>query len=731
MIENKRFKDKLAGKVRFPEDMNSKRTLIAKVLRSTESHALIKEIQIPEIPEQIVVIKAGDIRGKNKISVPYGEMPLLADKKVMFKGEAILLAAGPDEDELINFLSTITIEYEPLALLQFPEAPEDFISRREITKGAPGEFQEKAWKVFHSHFSTASQEHLATPVLSAYAKIEGQKITMNCSTQWPSNVVQNISSVTGLPKKNITIKLNPPGKSLDSKIWMPSLIAAQAALLSLESKKPVRLVYTVQEEFLCSPKRIPVEFQYHAAIDKSGKLIALNISFFLNTGSRKMMTDEILDRMCMGVAGVYQCKNIKVTGSVYRSNRPPMGAFSGFGLAQAFFASERMATIISERLIALQKEHIHSRIAEAVEQGDEVRLKTERTRTTTDPAIWREKNFLIKGNTYLSSGQLKKDPPLVPILQQLLKKSDFTRKYAAYANVVQNRDKMKSRPTGRRGIGIANSYMGRNFLRRDRGLFSSTVICRLDKEGKLTIITSSISDNFVLLKIWQQHAKRILAIDEENIEIIDDENNQIPLSGPATLSRNVTITTRLLIQGLENIKKRRFRDPLPLEVKKSFKNTAARKWDTNSFTGLPFLELSWAAGAVEVEINENTFVPELRKIWMVIDCGQILSREAAIAEVESEIMQAIGWCSVEDLPFDENDKTEMDISAYTIAGIRLKPEISIDFIESNNKSAKGLGGLVLNCIPAAYCSAVSQATGFEFTSIPIQPHHVFSAMEEK
>jgi len=731
MIEMKRFKDKLAGRVRFPEDISSKRTITAKVIRSTVTHGLIKNIAIPEIPENIEVIRAEDIKGTNKITVPGGSLPLLADGKVMYKGEAILLVAGPDEMELAEFISNITIEYEKLEELEEPGQRKDFVSERLIVKGDPEGAVKQGWQVFHSQLETPSQEHLSTPLLSAYVRIDGQKIIISSSTQWPSNVIQNVAAVTGIAKKNITVKTNPAGKSLDSKIWMPTIVAAYATLLSVKSKKPVRLIYSAHEDFLCSPKRIPASFQYKAAIDESGKLTGLIISILIDTGSSKMLTDEILDRICMGAAGIYQCRNIKVTGKAYTSNKAPMGAFSGFGLSQAFFASERMATIISERLIKIQKNEIARLIDEAIGLGDETKLKSARSRTTTDPAIWRKNNFLIRGNTYLSGGKLKKTPPSNILLDKLLKKSDFTRKYAAYSNALQNNDRFRSKPTGRRGIGISTSYMGSNFLRRDRGLFSSSVISKLDKEGKLTIITPTLPNNFVLFKLWKQIVSEILSIEEDKIEIVSDEENRIPLSGPTTLSRNITITMRLLIQCCEHIKKKRFRDPLPLEVKKTFKFSASRKWDTDSYSGLPFTELSWGACAVEVEINEKTFMPKIRKVWLVLDCGFVLNRNSAHAEVESEIMQAIGWCSVEDLPFKGNSITSADISTYVIPGIYEQPEISIDFLESNNKTAKGLGSLVLNSLPAAYCSAVSQATGFEFTSIPILPNQVFSALEDK
>lgn len=731
MIENKRFKDKLAGKIKFPEDLNSKRTITARVIRSTISHGFIKNIQFPAVPEGITLIGAKDIPGTNKITVPGGFVPVLAEKKVMYKGEAILLAAGSDVEELEKFINTIKIEYDVLEELAVPENSENFVASRVIVKGNPEEAVKQGSHILESQFSTPPQEHRSTPLLSAYIRNESQKLIINCATQWPTNLIQNISSVTGINRSHITLKPNSLGKSLDSKIWMPALVAAQAALLSQKSKKPVRLTYSAYEDFLYSPKRIPAIIKYKVAIDESGKLSALVISVLLDTGSRKMMTDEILDRICMGVAGIYQCRNIKVTGKVHTSNKVPMGAFSGFGLSQAFFASERMATIISEQLIKIQKKEIQTLISDAIETGDKGKLKNARTRLTTDPAIWREKNFLIKGNTYLSGGKLKKNPPINDLLNTLLKKSDFTRKFAAFSNALEKREKKGNCPFKRKGIGIATSYMGSNFLRRERGLFSATVICRLNKEGKLTVITTSIPDNFVLLKLWNKLAMDILSIEEENIEILSDEENRITLAGPSTLSRNITVSTRLLQQCLEQIKKKRFRDPLPLEVKKTFQNSATRKWDTETFKGHPFQELSWAACAVEIEIDEETFNPTIRNVWFSLDCGLILNRESVLAEVESEAMQAIGWCSSENLPIKGNNIPNSQVSGYYIPGIKMMPPVSIELLKSGSKIAKGLGGLVLNTLPAAYCSAVSQATGFNFTSLPIQPQQVYSALEGK
>jgi len=723
MIETKRLKDKLAGKIRFPEDISSKRTLIAAVVRSTVDHGEIREIRLPEIPDDICVVTASDIPGTNKISVPGGSMPLLARKEVTYRGEAILLAAGPDRESLDRFLENVEIEYDPLPEWKYRGEEVDLLGpARVIVKGNPVEALDQSSVKVESDFSTPLQSHMATPLLSVHVKTESQRFTISSATQWPTNVIQNCAAVTGVNRGNFSVKLYPLGKPLDSKIWMPSLLAAQAALLAQKSRKPVSLTYSAVETLLCSPMRIPARFRCEAGLDESGRLQSLIVDFQIDTGSHCMLTSEILDRICIGTAGVYQCRNIKVTGQAVRSNKPPLGAFSGMGLAQAFFAVESMVDILISRFIDQQKKEIDKLIEDALASGDENKLKSARTRTTTDPALWRSRNFLIKGNTYLSGGKLLKPPPLDQVIDQLKKSSDFTRKYAAFSNALSKREKNDDCSFARKGIGLATSYMGCNFLRRERGLFSATVIGKLDKEGKLSLVTTSVPDNYALLKLWRQSAAEILGIEEKMVEINSDEENLISLAGPATLSRNITVTTRLVNQACEQIKKRRFRDPLPLVVKKTYQNSSSRKWDTENFAGHPFQELSWGGSAVEVEIDEKTFTPRVRKVWFSFDCGTILNENSALAEVESELMQALGWCLTED-PERKSD--------WRLPGTSILPEIHVDFINSSSRTANALGGLVLNSFPAAYRNAVSLAAGSQFTSIPIRPEDIFTALEDR
>ncbi|MBB6480604.1 xanthine dehydrogenase family protein molybdopterin-binding subunit [Spirochaeta isovalerica] len=721
MIETKRLKEKLAGKIRFPEDISTKRTLIGAVLRSPVDHGEIREIKIPEVPEDITVITASDIPGSNRISVPGGAMPLLARKEVTYRGEAVLLAAGPDRESLDRFLESVEIDLNPLPEWKYSDEDEEMSGpARMIVKGDPVEALEQASIKVESSFTTPLQRHLATPLLSVYVKTEGQKFTISSSTQWPTNVIQNCAAVTGVARKNFSIKLNPLGKPLDSKIWMPSLVAAQAALLAQKSKKPVSLSYSAEETILCSPMRIPARFHCEAGLDESGKLQSLIVDFKIDTGSHVMLTPEILDRICIGAAGVYQCRHIKVTGIAYRSHKPPLGAFSGMGLAQAFFAVESLTDILINRFIEFQKKEIERLVEEAVSAGDDNRLKSARTRTTTDPAQWRSRNFLIKGNTYLSGGKLMKSPPLDSVLEKLIDSSDFTRKYAAFTNALSKREKNGGSPFARKGIGLATSYMGSNFLRRERGLFSATVIGRLDKKGKLSLITTSVPDNYALLKMWRQSAAEILGIEENMVDISSDEEGQIALAGPATLSRNITVTTRLVNQACEQIKKRRFRDPLPLVVKKTYQNSSTRKWDTETFSGHPFQELSWGGCVVEAEIDEMTFSPVVKRVWYAIDCGTVLNRNSALAEVESETMQALGWCFTED-----PEKKRY----WKLPGIENLPEIHVDFIESSSRTANALGGMVFNTFPAAYRNAVSAAARSQFASIPIRPEDIYTALE--
>jgi CO/xanthine dehydrogenase Mo-binding subunit len=196
----------------------------------------------------------------------------------------------------------------------------------------------------------------------------------------------------------------------------------------------VRLILTREEDFRYSPKRNESEINISSALDENGEILGTEINISVNLGAYGVNSEEILDQTCLGSLGIYHFKALKLSGRALRTNIPPQGPFSGFGLAQGFFALER---------------HI-SQIADIRRQ---------------DPAEWRKIKHM--GNNTLPIGiSLKETPPIEQLLDTSASMSDYYRKWASYELLRQSRKGNRESEKGEsfRGIGIALGYQGSGLL---------------------------------------------------------------------------------------------------------------------------------------------------------------------------------------------------------------------------------------------------------------------------
>jgi CO/xanthine dehydrogenase Mo-binding subunit len=235
----------------------------------------------------------------------------------------------------------------------------------------------------------------------------------------------------------------------------------------------------------------------------------------------------------------------------------------------------------------------------------------------------------------------------------------------------------------------------------------------------VSVLQSAIPGSQALHEIWKKIITGSLGIAGEDIDFPVNTGNILD-SGPSTLSRSIVIITKLVESCCDLIKKKRFRSPLPLSAAKSFRLSRTNPWNDETFTGEPFLALSWAVAIVELRIDPLTFSPEIDAIWLVVDGGQILDEAEARKTLEIEIGQALGWTILEKINF-VNGAVPLNLFAdYRIPSTADSPSPKIVFFDSGGKrQAKGIGELALSCFPAAYVKALSQAAGVPITEIPV------------
>ena len=76
----------------------------------------------------------------------------------------------------------------------------------------------------------------------------------------------------------------------------------------------------------------------------------MDIDFVLDGGAYCTLSPVVLSRGTLHAAGPYFCPNVRIRGRVVATQRPPHGAFRGFGAPQSIFALERHMNIVADAI---------------------------------------------------------------------------------------------------------------------------------------------------------------------------------------------------------------------------------------------------------------------------------------------------------------------------------------------------------------------------------------------
>ena len=686
----------------FTSDIIFPGMLYALTIRSPSARGILKEIISPEIPESCLLITAKDIKGKNELSdFP---LPILADKNLDYIGQPIAILAGPDESLLEDISNRIFIDTDDMEpdFSMNNSAPDtenymQIIKKEIVSENYPNE--ENKENLITGIYHTGIQDHWYSEPCGALVMLNDDGLIVYTASQWPYHVKRSVASVLGWKADRVNVKVSNPSLHMDGKIWYPSLLACHAAIAAELSGKPVKLVLNREEDFLFSPKKCMSEIKINTKLGSKNEIHNTEIDLKLNLGSRGIFTDELIDQSSLGAMGIYKHGSYKILGQAYITNLPVQGPMSGFGLSQGFFASERHASVIADLL-------------------------------GVDPAQWRKKNY---NNEFFPAvgSVLKSRIPLDVLIDKAAGMCDYYRKWASYELLRKRRreEKLINRREPLRGIGITSAFQGNGFLHNTyTGCGNTAIEMILEKDGSLTVkstLAFTETGSFEALSILAQD---ILGVEPKNINIINNANDA-PDSGIYTFSRNITGFTQLFEKCCNSIRSLRFRDPLPITVKRSIKEKKVTGWTGEKISSDAFSNPAWGSAVVEAEIDPDTFIPGIRGIWLIADCGKIYSREKARQTLETGIIEALGWTRSEQIHYIEGQIPARYTQNYNIPSITDIPPIHIEFLESDSEVPRGIGELALNCIPAAYVQALSQAMDYHFNKIPLDSRDIWNAAQ--
>ncbi|MEK9136026.1 MAG: molybdopterin cofactor-binding domain-containing protein, partial [Bacteroidota bacterium] len=302
---------KVTGKAKFAADYNVGHQLVGKVLRSKYPHARILRIDTTKA-EQLdgveAVLTAEDIPGEKVFGIVVKNQAILASDKVRYLGDGVALVAARTNEIAEQALLLIDVQYEPLPVVSDPEealksdspkihGDDNTFVHHKVRKGDVERGFAEADFIIERRFKTQFVEHSyiePEAVLAEPAEQGGVRIVGSVQNLFSSR--RSVAAALNLDLNKVQIIQATLGGSFGGKDEVMTSMCCRAALLCLETGKPVKMVNTREESMLESYKRHPYILYYKWGAKKDGSITAMESGCIADGGAYASMSPFVTGR---------------------------------------------------------------------------------------------------------------------------------------------------------------------------------------------------------------------------------------------------------------------------------------------------------------------------------------------------------------------------------------------------------------------------------------------------
>jgi len=746
---------KAMGDLKYVSDLYLPGILVGKVLRSPLPHGKILHIDIfkaVRLPGVKAIITAEDTPQRKFCMNPaWANNMILQGEKVRYVGDQVAAVAAIDEDIATEAISLIKVDYEPLPAVFDPEEA--------MKPGAPKIHQEENNIALHSvrnfgdveqgfrEADTICEGTFYSPAIAhccleprgcvAYYDLSG-KLSVWSTTQTPHPLREELSEVLGIPQNKISVFQAPMGGAFGARMGMDP-IDGIAAVLSMKSGRPVKVVNTREEEFLSSRIRYPMRVWIKSGAKGNGRLIAREIKVVTDNGAYNHEGQYIMGNAGSKLAQLYAVPNIRYDGFLVYTNNVYGGAFRGYGNPQITYAMEIQLDQIAEAL------HM-------------------------DPAVIRMINA-NKPNSVTASGCKIGSCGLTECIKTVAESSKWEGK---------KRAKKEEQFSPRRGIGMACMIHGGSGVKFFWGKdcnFSSAIV-KINTDGSIDLLTGSAElgqgSNTTLAMIVAE----ILGVSLSSMNIINGDTDTTPACLGAWGSRQTfsagnavryaalearkmlfEVASELLEAPIQDLQARDgniFVSGTPTKYV-TVKQAAAESWrnrgnpiigkgvnvdpwsiqpDLKTGYGNVSSAYAFAAQAAEVEVDTETGFVNVINFWCGHDVGKAINPLGVECQIEGGVVSmGLGYALMENLILEGGKVQNANFADYKIPTMLDSCQVKTYFIESMDEhgpfGAKGVGEPAMIPSAAAVANAIYDAVGVWVTELPITPEKLLKAIKEK
>ncbi|MFT4040526.1 MAG: xanthine dehydrogenase family protein molybdopterin-binding subunit, partial [Thermomicrobiales bacterium] len=518
---------RLTGQERFTGDLRVPGMLIARPVTSPYAHARVRSIDAAaalEIPGVVQVLSANDLPGN--VGKDGAKSPIAADE-VVFAGQFVALVLAETDAAAQDGVAAVEVDFEPLPVVSTLDAGLDPNSPHIREKQFEVDDSEAAMHNSDAAVQAESNDDLQAPnisnrvnftrgdVAAGFAAadaiveltVESQTVhqgylepqvclvdinplgdlTVYTSTQASFYCRTRVADTCGIDVQRVNVVPMPVGGGFGGKFV---LIEPMVAAAALAAERPVLLRYSRMDDFMAGNPAPDCRIQVKLGATKDGDITALQSYLLFDTGSGGASPLQIAAILH---GGYYRFPNLEIRGHEVLTNKAGAGAYRAPGAQQATFAIESAMDDLARKL-------------------------------DLDPLEFRLRNCAVEGDLRPNGGAW----PRLGLKESL----EALRDHPAW------QEREAAREAGR-GVGIAlGGWPG--------GIEPATAVCRLDANGKLTVVLGSV-DLSGTNTSFAQIAAETFDLDATSVSVTTASTNAAPFAG-GTGGSKITYTVGKAVQ---------------------------------------------------------------------------------------------------------------------------------------------------------------------------------------
>jgi 4-hydroxybenzoyl-CoA reductase alpha subunit len=740
---------KVKGEADFADDLVVKNALHCKFLRSPHPHAIITSIDTA-LAEKMPGVRAV-ITGK-ELPEKFGVLPISQDETAMaiektrYIGEIVAAVAAESEEEALAACKVIKVEYKPIRpFLKMEESLEDvgqdkqihdhskfnnnIHKKAELRFGDQKQGLAEAAYTVKEDFRFQGLSHGFTEPHAATAWWNEDGLTIVTATQVPHYLHRYLAKVLEVPMNRVRVIKPYVGGGFGGKSdpFPHEIIIAH---LSRLVGRPVKVRLSREEVFLTNHGRHPTMMTVEMGIDEQGMISVLDADIVIDGGAYGSF--GVVTTYYNGVLlqAPYKIDNFGFRTRRVYTNKPQCGAMRGHGAVNSRFAVETLIDRLAEKI-------------------------------NMDPCELRLKNFMDKDSLTVGQYRITSNGSR-ECLQKVMDKSAWNKYYGKL-------------PYGQ-GYGVACGFFisGSALPIHWNEYPQSVVHLKVDMDGRV-LVTSGASDigqgSDTMLAII---VAEVLGLSLDNIAVLAADTLLTPIDLGSYSSRVTFMAGNAAKMAAENLRKVILEavskvhelelTELNLEKERVFSNdghldlswveaveNATRKVGAISTTGYynspklggdfkgsgAGLSPSYSFGALvaKVEVNTESGLVEVKKIWGAHDVGRSINPLAVEGQLEGSWHMGIGQALTEEMRYHEGLLVNSNLLDYKIPTTLDTPDIDTNVIESMDPEgpfgAKECGEGALHPVIPAIANAIYDAVGVRLNSLPFNPEELLNKMKVK